>query len=84
MGVALWMVAVVHVARAEPDPPPLHPMEIRNPPSLGTIDTGLRDASGASVGVSCVTCHEPNAPGALARNNEPSPGLRCRAQRAVR
>ena len=64
------MMVVAHVALAESDAPPLHPMEIRNPPSLGTIDTGLRDASGASVGVSCVTCHEPNASGALAQKNE--------------
>ncbi len=67
---ALSIVVVVHVAHAEPDAPTPHPMEIRNPPSLGTIDTGLRDASGASVGVSCVTCHAPDDEGALARKNE--------------
>ncbi len=50
--------------------PPLHPVEIRNPPSLGTVDTGLRDAEGASVGIACVTCHAPGDEGALARKNE--------------
>lgn len=49
---------------------PLHPVEIRNPRSLGTIDTGLRDAEGVSVGISCVTCHAPGDEGALARKNE--------------
>jgi hypothetical protein len=44
----------------------LHPVEVRNPPSLGPIDTGLRDASGESVGVACETCHDPRHPDALA------------------
>lgn len=66
-------------SRAEtPEPPaattqpdgPLHPIEIRNPPSLGTVDTGLRDARGASVGVACATCHDPHHPDALARKAE--------------
>jgi hypothetical protein len=48
----------------------LHPIEVRNPPSLGTVDTGLRDASGASVGVACATCHDPHHPDALARKAE--------------
>ena len=50
--------------------PRLHPMEIRHPPGLGTLDTGMRDASGAVVGVSCATCHAPNDAGALAMKNE--------------
>lgn len=48
----------------------LEAMEVRNPPSLGTVDTGLRDAEGASVGVACATCHDPNHPDALARKGE--------------
>ena len=47
-----------------------HAMEVRNPPSLGTVDTGLRDAEGASVGIACATCHDPNHPEALARKGE--------------
>lgn len=46
---------------------PLYPIEVRNPPSLGTVDTGLRSADGASVGVACATCHDPHHPDALAR-----------------
>lgn len=45
-------------------------MEVRNPPSLGTVDTGLRDTEGASVGVACATCHDPRHPDALARKRE--------------
>ena len=63
-------IAVAGTAIAEPPDEPRHPMLIRNPPTLGTLDTGLRDASGASVGVACATCHEPDDPGALARKNE--------------
>jgi hypothetical protein len=48
----------------------LHPIDVRNPPTLGTVDTGLRDASGASVGVACATCHDPVHPDALARKDE--------------
>jgi hypothetical protein len=72
LGLALVLACVAHVGHAEPESssPPLHPVEIRNPPSLGTIDTGLRDATGASVGVSCATCHDPDDEGALARKNE--------------
>lgn len=50
--------------------PGLHPTVVQNPPSLGTVDTGLRDAAGASVGIACATCHEPDHPGALARKGE--------------
>jgi hypothetical protein len=66
----LAVVLPAHFARADAESQPLHPIEVRNPPSLGTIDTGLRDAAGASVGVSCATCHEPGDEGALARKNE--------------
>jgi hypothetical protein len=55
---------------ADSAPPALHAMEVRNPPSLGTVDTGLRDAEGASVGVACATCHDPNHSEALARKGE--------------
>jgi hypothetical protein len=48
----------------------LHPIEVRNPESLGTVDTGMRDASGASIGVECATCHDLGHPDALARKNE--------------
>ncbi len=48
----------------------LHPTEVRNPPSLGTLDTGLRDPSGASIGVACATCHDPSHPDALARSRD--------------
>jgi hypothetical protein len=54
-------------------PDPLQPSTaslVRNPPSLGTLDTGLRDAAGASVGISCETCHDPNHPDALARKRD--------------
>ena len=49
---------------------PLYPIEVHNPPSLGTVDTGLRDVTGASVGVACATCHDPDHPDALARIGE--------------
>lgn len=52
---------------------PLHPVQVHNPRSLGTVDTGMRDASGASVGIACATCHDPNHPDALARKNEVPP-----------
>jgi cytochrome c553 len=68
--IALGLACAASMARAEPEAVPLHPVEIRNPPSLGTIDTGLRDAAGSSVGISCVTCHDLNDDGALARKNE--------------
>ena len=45
----------------------LHPMVVENPPGLGTLDTGLRDAEGGVVGVACATCHGPASSGALAR-----------------
>jgi formate-dependent nitrite reductase cytochrome c552 subunit len=43
-----------------------HPMIVENPPTLGTVDTGLRDASGAPIGVACATCHAPGSAVALA------------------
>jgi hypothetical protein len=43
-----------------------HPMIVENPPTLGTVDTGLRDASGAPLGVACATCHAPGSGEALA------------------
>jgi hypothetical protein len=43
-----------------------HPIELRNPPSLGELDTGLHDVAGSPVGVSCVTCHAPGSEEALA------------------
>lgn len=82
LAAALTLIAVGHVAFAESDSEDLdssstpdasaklYPMEIRNPPSLGTVTTGIEDAIGSSVGISCVTCHEPNSPGALAMKNE--------------
>jgi hypothetical protein len=74
-----WIGAVAEDGDGKADPPaeaaaeapaPLYPIEVRNPPSLGTVDTGLRDASGASVGVACATCHAPHHPDALARKAE--------------
>ncbi len=62
-----WLLAT---GPAGSDSPPLHPIEVRHPPSLGTVDTGLRDAVGSPVGVPCATCHAPNDPGALARQKE--------------
>jgi hypothetical protein len=49
------------------DAAPLHPIEVRNPPSLGELDTGLHDVAGSPVGVACVTCHDPGSQDALAR-----------------
>ena len=68
-GLALVLVSSLQTAHADPGAPALHPIEVRQPPSLGTIDTGLRDAEGASVGVSCATCHDPDHPDALALDN---------------
>ena len=65
-----WLGVMVDEGRAEPGAHPLHPMEIRNPPSLGTIDTGIRDAAGSSVGIACSTCHDPHDDGALVRTND--------------
>lgn len=39
------------------DEPARHPVVVENPPGVGTLDTGLRDASGARIGVECATCH---------------------------
>lgn len=47
-----------------------HPMEIRNPPSLGTLSVGPRGAAGATAGIACATCHDPSHPGALARGED--------------
>ncbi len=35
----------------------LHPVIIRQPRTLGVVDTELRDVRGTPVGVSCATCH---------------------------
>jgi len=75
MASAIVMTFAAFVQAEDPpgDPaiaPQPHPIELRNPPSLGTLDTGLRDASGAVVGVACATCHDPDDEGALARKGE--------------
>jgi hypothetical protein len=62
---------------SEPEPPPppavvardaapVHAIELRNPPSLGELDTGHHDVAGSPVGVACVTCHAPGSEDALA------------------
>jgi len=66
----LAMLLAAQLGHAEPGTPMLHPIEVRNPPSLGEVDTGLRDASGAAIGVACATCHDPNDKGALARKDD--------------
>lgn len=38
---------------------------IHRPPTLGVVDTPLRDVHGAPVGVACDTCHGPDADGAV-------------------
>ncbi len=81
VGAVWWSASWVGAAEPEPTPErapaqheaPLHPMEIRNPPTLGTIDTGVRDAAGGSAGVACATCHDPAHPEALAADGRELP-----------
>ncbi len=35
----------------------LYPIVIENPPTLGKLTTGLRDAAGRAIGIECATCH---------------------------
>jgi hypothetical protein len=46
--------------------PPLHPIVIENPPTLGKLTTGLRDAAGRPIGIECATCHASNLGTAMA------------------
>ncbi|MDJ0785400.1 MAG: hypothetical protein QNK05_01255 [Myxococcota bacterium] len=56
----------------EPASSELHPVEIRNPPLLGKVDSGLRDASGVAIGIECATCHGPSGSAALASEGDES------------
>jgi len=49
--------APLGAVRPQAAPAVLHPIEVRNPSSLGVVDTDLRDASGGVVGIACETCH---------------------------
>ena len=44
----------------------LHPIIIENPPTLGRLTTGLRDAAGRRIGIDCTTCHGASAGGGTA------------------
>ena len=47
-------------------------VEIHRPPTLGVVDTPLRDVHGAPIGIACDTCHGPDPDGqvlAAARDN---------------
>lgn len=45
---------------------PKHQVSIHTPEALGAIDTHMRSVRGGPVGVSCHTCHEAGADGAIA------------------
>ena len=46
--------------------PGLHPVLIRQPETLGVVDTELRDVRGTPGGVACATCHSGGAGAAIA------------------
>jgi hypothetical protein len=47
--------------------PVLHPMVIRQPPTLGQLTTELVDINGSPIGIRCETCHSPGDSEALAQ-----------------
>lgn len=44
-------------AASNRDTPPLHPIVIEHPTTLGKVTTDLRDAAGRAIGIECATCH---------------------------
>jgi hypothetical protein len=76
---AFWIVLAIAsppaLVHADSEAPRLYPIEVRNPPSLGEVDTGLVDARGLPIGIPCATCHDPNDDGALTRMNDVPQGF---------
>ena len=58
---------------AEPVAGSDHPVRIHQPATLGVVDTPVRDINGTPVGVSCGTCHGPDAEGEIIASDEGNP-----------